>query len=86
MDFASRFLFLQIQATSYSFYCALLFTAKEKGGKKPDRKPHPLPYSLRNPYRNLKSETFKDYDQKPQRNLYVHEYGCLSGPETSSPS
>jgi hypothetical protein len=26
---------------------------KEKGGR-PDRKPYPLPYGLRNPYRNLK--------------------------------
>jgi hypothetical protein len=32
----------------------LLYTVKEKQGK-PDRKPHPLPYGLRNPYRNLKS-------------------------------
>jgi hypothetical protein len=31
---------------------------KEEGGK-PDRKPYPLPYGLRNPYRNLKSELFK---------------------------
>jgi hypothetical protein len=28
---------------------------KEKG-RKPDRRPYPLPYGLRNPYRNLKSE------------------------------
>ncbi len=33
------------------------------------RKPHPLPYCLRNPYRNLKSENSQDYAQKPQRNL-----------------
>jgi hypothetical protein len=38
---------------------------KEKGGK-PDRKPYSLPYSLRNPYRNLKSENSQDYAQKPQ--------------------
>jgi len=31
----------------------LLYTVEEKGGK-PDRKPYPLPYGLRNPYRNLK--------------------------------
>ncbi len=36
----------------------LLYTVKEEGGK-PDRKPYPLPYGLRNPYRNLKSELFK---------------------------
>jgi hypothetical protein len=45
----------------------LLYTVKEKGGK-PDRKPYPLPYGLRNPYRNLKSENSQDYAQKPKRN------------------
>jgi hypothetical protein len=48
-----RFLFLQTHATFYRFFRALLYTVKEKGGK-PDRKSHPLPYDLRNPYRNLK--------------------------------
>jgi hypothetical protein len=33
----------------------LLYTVKEKGGK-PDMKPYPLSYGLRNPHRNLKSE------------------------------
>jgi hypothetical protein len=33
---------------------SLIVSVKEKGGK-PDRKPNPLPYGLRNPYRNLKS-------------------------------
>jgi hypothetical protein len=37
----------------------LLYTVKEKGGK-PDRKPHLLPYGLRNPYRNLKSENSQE--------------------------
>jgi hypothetical protein len=41
-NFALRFLFLQTHATSYSFYSALLYTVKEKGGT-PDREPHPLP-------------------------------------------
>jgi hypothetical protein len=44
-----------------------VYTVKEKGGK-PDRKPHPLTYGLRNPYRNLRSENSQDYAQKPQRN------------------
>jgi hypothetical protein len=39
----------------------------EKGGK-PDRKPYPLPYGLRNPYRSLKSKKSQDCAQKPQRN------------------
>jgi hypothetical protein len=42
-----------------------MYTVKKKGGK-PDRKPYPLPYGLRNPYRNLKSENSQDYAQKPQ--------------------
>jgi hypothetical protein len=58
---------LQTHATSYSFYGTLLDTVKEKGGK-PDRKPHPLPYGLRNPYGNLKSENSQDYAEKPERN------------------
>ncbi len=39
----------------------------EKGGK-PDRKPHPLLYGLRNLYRYLKSENPQGYAQKPQGN------------------
>jgi hypothetical protein len=35
-----------------------MYTVKEQGGK-PDRKLHPLPYGLRNPYRNLKFGTLK---------------------------
>ncbi len=44
----------------------LLYTVKEKAGE-PDRKPHPLPYCLRNLYRYLKSKNSQDYAQKPQR-------------------
>jgi hypothetical protein len=59
-SFALRFVFLQT-------YVKLLYTVKEKGGK-PDQKPYPLSYGLRNPYRNPKSENFLYYAQKPQRN------------------
>ncbi len=52
-----------LQFLEFSF----LYTVKEKGGK-PERKPHLLPYGLRNPYRNLMSENSQDYAQKPQRN------------------
>jgi hypothetical protein len=45
----------------------LTVSIKEKGGK-PNRKPHRLPYGLRNPGRNLKSENSQDYAQKPQWN------------------
>jgi hypothetical protein len=48
----------------------LLHTVKEEGGKR-DRKPYPLPYGLRNPYRNLKSENSQETSIK----LYVHEFG-----------
>ncbi len=65
--FALRLPFLQTYATSYSFYTALLYTVKEKRGK-PSRKPYPLSYGSRNPYRNLKSENSKDCAQNPQRN------------------
>jgi hypothetical protein len=72
-SFALRFPFLQTHATSYSFY-NYSYTVKEKGGK-PDGKPYPLLYGLRNPYRNLKSENSQDYAQKPSTKLYVHEFG-----------
>jgi hypothetical protein len=36
-----------------------MYAVKEKRGK-PDRKPYLLPYGLRNPYRNLKSENSQD--------------------------
>jgi hypothetical protein len=52
----------------------LTVSVKEKEGK-PDRKPYPLPYGLRNPYRNLRSENSRDYAQK----LYVHEFGFWVG-------
>jgi hypothetical protein len=42
------------------------FLTKGKGGKS-DRKIYPLPYGLRNPYRNLNSENSQDNAQKPQR-------------------
>jgi hypothetical protein len=46
----------------------LVYAVQEKGGN-PERKPHPLPFDLRNPYRKLKSENSQDYAQKPQRKL-----------------
>jgi hypothetical protein len=65
LQYCLRFLFVQTHATSYSFYSSLLYNVKKKWGK-PDRKPHPLPYGLRNPKKNLKSENSQDYAQKPQ--------------------
>ncbi len=65
-SFALRFLILQIHATSYDFCSSVVlvlelptYAVKEKGGKL-DRKPYPLAYGLRNPYRNLKSENSQD--------------------------
>jgi hypothetical protein len=40
----------------------LLHIVKEKGGIA-DRKPYSLPYGLRNPYINIKSENSQDYAQ-----------------------
>jgi hypothetical protein len=57
-SFALRFLFLRNHATSYSFY-------RKKGENL--KKTNPLPYGLRNTYRNLKSENSQDYAQRPQR-------------------
>jgi hypothetical protein len=49
----------------FKFTQPLTVSVKEKGWK-PDRKPYPLPYGLRNPYRNLKSENSQHYAQKSQ--------------------
>ncbi len=60
---------LEISISSNSLqahWVQLLYTV-ETGGK-PDRKPNPLPYGLRNSDRNLKSENSQGYAQKPQRN------------------
>jgi hypothetical protein len=51
-----------------------MYTVKEKAGK-PDRKPHPLTYGLRNQYRILKTENSQDYAQKLQTKLHAHEFG-----------
>jgi hypothetical protein len=42
----------------------LTVSVKEKGGK-PDKKPYPLPYGLRNPCRNLKSKNCQEYGSGP---------------------
>jgi hypothetical protein len=51
-----------------------MYTANEKGGK-PDRKPYPLPYGLRNPDRNLKFENTQVYAPETSTKLYIHEFG-----------
>ncbi len=68
---------------SLMYFYSLVNTVKEKGGKA-DRKSHPLPYGLRNPYRNLKSKNFQDYAQKPQQNCTSMNLalGCLSSIST----
>ncbi len=71
-SFALRFLFFQTHATSNSFFSVLLYTVKQKGGNRIEN-PHPLPYHLRNPYRNLKSEN--SLCPETLMKLYVHELG-----------
>jgi hypothetical protein len=62
-----------------------MYTEKEKGGK-PDRKPYPLPYGLRNPYRNLKSENSQDYAQIPQENFtFMNSFSVQCIPKQSMP-
>ncbi len=62
----------------YSFLRWSLCTVQEKGGK-PDRKPYPLSFGLRKPYRNQKSENSQDYAQKPQRNCtFMNSASVLS--------
>jgi hypothetical protein len=50
----------------------LLYTVKKKGGK-PDRKPYPLLYGLKNPHINLKSANSQA--QETSTKFYVHEFG-----------
>ncbi len=55
-SFALIFICFSFQLTqhlTYFYGSQLLYTVKEKGGK-PNRKPYPLPYGLRNPHRNPK--------------------------------
>jgi hypothetical protein len=55
-------------ASKNSALVQLLYTGKKNGEKpdKPDKKPYPLLYGLRNPYRNLRSENSQACAQKPQ--------------------
>ncbi len=71
-SFALRFIFLSSNSSNLLqfLYCV---TVHCKGGKT-EIKPHPLPYGLRNPYSNLKSENSHDYAQKPRRNCTVHSW------------
>jgi hypothetical protein len=49
-----------------------VYTVKEKRGKA-DRKPYPLPSSLRNPYRNLEYEKLSRLC--PEASTKFHEFG-----------
>ncbi len=74
---ATSYIFLQLtQPITYFFkltqphtyfYSSVTVHCKEER-RKPDRKPYSLPYGLRSPYRNHKSENFQDYAQEPQQN------------------
>jgi hypothetical protein len=66
-SFALRFTFLQTHGTFYSFYSSVTVQCKGER-RKPNRKPYPLPYGLRNPHRKRRSEKSQYYAQKPQRN------------------
>jgi hypothetical protein len=58
---------LPAHATSYSFYSAVHYCSGER--RKPDRKPQPLPYGLRNPYINFRIMP------RNSTKMYVYEFG-----------
>jgi len=73
-SFAMRFLFLQTHATSYicsSVLGLVTVLVQEKGGK-PYRIQNPLPYGLRNPYRNLKVSELSRLCLETSTKLYVN--------------
>jgi hypothetical protein len=83
LQFALKFIFLQIHATFNVFLqihtkristVKLLYTVKEKGGK-PDRNPCPLPYGLRIHTETSNLRTLKIMPQETSTKLYVHESG-----------
>jgi hypothetical protein len=57
---------ISMSSNSHNLFQFLEFVTVHCKGGKPDRKPYPLPYGLRNPYRNPNSENSQDYAQKPQ--------------------
>jgi hypothetical protein len=68
-SFALRFLFSSNSRNLLRISTVkLLYTVKDKDGKL-YRKLHLLPYGLRNPCRNLKSEKSADYAQKPMNEI-----------------
>jgi hypothetical protein len=76
--FALRFIFLKLTQPLTASTVQLLFTVKEKGGKTDKKKSYSLPYGLRNPYRNLKSEKISRFRQETSPKLYVHEFGFFT--------
>jgi hypothetical protein len=60
---SSEFSSLLLTVTSTAYFSKLtqpLTISVKAKGRKPDIKPYPLPYGLRNPYRNLQSENSQD--------------------------
>jgi hypothetical protein len=70
---------LEISISSNSGNLLQLYTVKKKGGK-PDRKPHLLPYGLRNPSKTSSLRTFKN-TPRTLKKLYVHEFGFVTEKE-----
>jgi hypothetical protein len=69
--------FFKLRPPLTYFYSSvsLQYTVSKKGGK-PERKQCPLPYGLRNSYRNITSENSQDYAQKLNENsasVYIIE-------------
>jgi hypothetical protein len=58
---------ISISSNSCNLLQFLQFVTLHCKGGTPNRKPYPLSDGLRNPYRNLKSESSQDYAKKPQQ-------------------
>jgi hypothetical protein len=76
LNTALIFIFLQTNVMS-TVHLLYEYIVREKGDK-PKRKPYPLPYGLRNPYRNLKSENSQDFAQKPHGNRSIMNSALVS--------
>jgi hypothetical protein len=74
-SFALRFIFFKLTQPLTVSTIHLLYTLKKKGGKT-DENHTPLPYGLRNPYRNLKSELeLSRLCPETSKKVCAHEFG-----------
>ncbi len=77
-NFALRFLFLQTQATSYSFYSSVIVHCNGERRKKPDRKPYPPPLWFTKSIQKPQVWELSRRCPEPSTKLYIHEFGFWS--------